>query len=171
MLGRKGGPEHVGPHSYHGPGVQHGIDPCSTVVAHQGAHEEGVRSDRVPFRKAPDLHFTVVVLQVACVGVRSEVAPFADHAVPHETIVSLIAEAMEHAVGHFATHLAVRSDGGGSVDLGTHLQLRMLITLNRLLFNFIQLELYQFLFLLFDRLRIPINFFIFCSSMRFNVIE
>lgn len=39
-----------------------------------------------------------------------------------------------------------------------HLQVRMLITLNRLLFNFIQLELYQFLFLLFDRLRIPINF-------------
>ena len=128
MLGWVSGIEYDGGGTNHGSRIERGSNATLGMVAHEqpAKLKPRVAHGLAGHRPLPD--FSISILEVARAGSRTEVTPFANHAVAKKTIVSLVGPTLEVDVGNFAAdftmwsnhrcplHACTHADGGMCVD-------------------------------------------------------
>lgn len=109
----------VDAHAEDGGGVDHAVDADLAMVAHKQAAELQSGALKALAGIVPEFDLAIVVLEVAGRGAAADVAPLADDGIAEKALVGLVAVADKDGVLDLAADLAVRTQGGGAVDLGS----------------------------------------------------
>lgn len=117
------GAVNVHTHAHDGGGVEHGVDARFGVVAHDEAAKLQVGTQEAAGGVIPQFYFAVIVFEIRSYRPGTQIAPFANDGVAQKTVVSLVGEAEHDHVVQFAAYFTIGSQGGGSVDFGTHVDI------------------------------------------------
>ena len=118
----KAGAEDVDPHTNDGARVENGTDSRLGMIAHDEAAEAEAGGAEMAGSVVPEAHLVVGVLEVRVVGGGTEVAPLTEDGVAEETVVRLVGVGHEDDVIKLAAALGIRTDDGGAVDTGAHVE-------------------------------------------------
>ena len=120
VLGREPTTKDVTSDADYSASVEHGIDACLAMVAHDEAAEQPPSIPLAIAGIAEDADLLVVVLEVAAISISTEVAPSTNDTITKETIMPLVAKGLEDGITDLTAYFAIRPDGGVTFDFGTH---------------------------------------------------